>query len=253
MLRRRNSETVVSHPEQRDFIARVKSAFPSFFNGVRTLEVGSLDLNGTVRSYFDGGAYTGLDVAAGPGVDVVAQGQDYDAPDGSFDTVISCEVMEHNPYWKETLANMIRVCRPGGLVLMTCASTGRKEHGTTRTSKGDSPLTVDMGWEYYRNLAAKDFRRALPVRTLLHPVAFFEHWTSRDLYMAGFKRGAPTPADAEQKFADLRRYYRRANWHYGLRTDYLKVRALMDVFGEERYRAGPIRPWTLLRPTQPRK
>src|SRR5690606_19424692 len=107
-----------------------------FFRGTRVLEVGSLDLNGSVRSNFSGCDYLGIDVAAGPGVDLVCQGQDYDAPDGSFDVVTSCEAMEHNPYWRETFANMLRLCRPGGLILMTCATTGRGEHGTTRKHPG---------------------------------------------------------------------------------------------------------------------
>jgi len=45
--------------------------------------------------------YIGLDVAPGNGVDIVCEGQNYDAPDESFDVVISCEVMEHNPFWRK--------------------------------------------------------------------------------------------------------------------------------------------------------
>ncbi len=78
------------------------------------LEIGSLDVNGTVRQHFEKCDYRGLDVAEGPGVDIVCQAQDYDAPIGSFDTVVCCEVMEHNPHWAETFANMLRLCQPGG-------------------------------------------------------------------------------------------------------------------------------------------
>ena len=42
----------------------------------------------------------------------------------------------------------------GGLLLFSCAAPGRPEHGTTRTSKGDSPFTND----YYRNLSEDDIR-----------------------------------------------------------------------------------------------
>jgi SAM-dependent methyltransferase len=219
----------------------IKAAFPGFFNSGRTLEVGSLDINGSIRRYFESGVYTGIDVAEGPGVDVVCQGQDYDAPDGSFDTVISCETMEHNPFWKETIANMIRVCRAGGLVVMTCATTGRPEHGTTRTEAADSPLTIGLGWEYYKNLTEQDVRQALTMQNLLRPFAFFPNRASYDLYLIGFKRGPSTPPGAKQKIAALQHHYRWANLQV-LRQD-LKKRLLIRLVGEERYFAGPVRPW----------
>lgn len=121
------------------------------------LEIGSLDINGTIRSAFDHCDYTGIDVAAGKGVDVVCEGQSYDAPDGSFDTVISCECLEHNRHWKGTFQNMIRLCKPDGLIVMSCATLGRSEHGTARSDPDASPLTVDKGWNYYRNLTPRDF------------------------------------------------------------------------------------------------
>ncbi len=227
----------MAHPEQLAFVAAVRLAFPGFFNAGRALEVGSLDINGSIRGFFDGNAYIGIDVAAGPGVDTVCQGQDYDAPDDSFDTVISCEVMEHNPFWAETIRNMIRVCRPGGLVVMTCATTGRPEHGTTRSEAADSPLTIDLGWEYYRNLTEQDIRQALPLHDLLRPVAFFSNLVSHDLYLIGFKRGGPAPVDAKRKIAALRRHYRRVNLRVLMQD--LKKRLLIRLVGEERYYAGP--------------
>ncbi|WP_158932529.1 class I SAM-dependent methyltransferase [Acidisphaera sp. S103] len=233
----------MAHPEQLEFVHKVQSAFPSFFTGSKTLEIGSLDINGTIRKFFKGGSYTGLDVAEGPGVDVACQGQEYDGPSNDFDTVISCEVMEHNPHWRETMTNMIRICRPGGLVIMTCATIGRKEHGTTRTDPADSPLSVGLGWEYYKNLTARDFKTIDSLRSDLDFFSFFTNWASRDLYFLGFKKGATPPTDARKQFAIMRRHYIGANLASGLRSDYLRVRTLIALFGEERYWAGPIRLW----------
>ena len=129
----------MAHIEQLDFVRDVRDRFPSAFAGRRVLEIGSLIVNETVRGFFRDCDYIGIDVAEGAGVDHVCQGQDYDAPAASFDTVICCEVLEHNPSWQETMDNMIRLTRPGGLILMTCATTGRAEHGTTRTTPGASP------------------------------------------------------------------------------------------------------------------
>ena len=77
--------TIMSHYTQRQFVEWVKAAFPDSFKGKRVLEVGSLDINGSVRGYFQDCEYIGLDVGPGPGVDVVCGGQEYDAPSGSFE------------------------------------------------------------------------------------------------------------------------------------------------------------------------
>lgn len=150
----------MAHSTQQDFILYIKDKFPNYFKNKKVLEVGSLDINGSMRSIFSDCEYIGIDVDEGNGVDIVCQGQEYDAPDESFDVCSSGECFEHNPYWAETFANMVRMCKSGGLVFFTCATTGRKEHGTTRTDSESSPLTVKIGWEYYRNLDENDFRES---------------------------------------------------------------------------------------------
>ena len=146
----------MAHKEQSDYIASLKVKFPLAFSGERTLEVGSLNINGTVRNAFTSSEYVGVDVGEGPGVDIVIGGHEYDSS-SLFDCCISCECFEHNPFWKETFLNMIRLCKSGGLVVFTCATTGRPEHGTERTTPQDSPLTVARGWSYYLNLTEEDF------------------------------------------------------------------------------------------------
>lgn len=167
-----------------------RSSFPEFFEAVRVLEVGSLDVNGSVRELFESCDYTGIDVGPGPGVDVVVSGQDYDAPDGSFDVVISAECMEHNPAWVATIENMIRLLRPDGLFVLTCAAPGRREHGTARSEPSSSPLTVQLGQDYYRNLSPSDIVRAGALSGL-GLVASWMNWRVRDTYLVGFKASSP--------------------------------------------------------------
>jgi SAM-dependent methyltransferase len=200
----------MAHKGQQDFIQLVQGQFPNFFLNKRVLEIGSLDINGSVRSYFRECSYTGIDVAAGPGVDLVCQGQDYDGPEDSFDIVISCEVMEHNPNWAETMRNMVRVCKPGGMVLMTCATLGRGEHGTARTSPNSSPLTVELGWNYYRNLTARDFKKLRTTEGLWCVFAY--NWKSHDLYLVGIKGNASSEAKA--KLRAIEKKYRKAFWSH---------------------------------------
>lgn len=148
----------MSHSYQREFISMVKNKNKSFFTNKKVLEVGSLNINGTMRDFFSNCDYTGIDVGKGKDVDIVCSGHEYDAPNESYDVTTSGECFEHNPHWAETFANMVRMTKSGGLIFFTCATTGRPEHGTTRTSPSKSPLTIEKGWDYYRNLDEDDFR-----------------------------------------------------------------------------------------------
>lgn len=93
-----------------------------------TLEVGSLDVNGSVRGLFTG-AYVGVDMRDGPSVDVVALGSALPFPDASFDVVVSTELLEHDAAWWVSIAEMRRVLRPGGHLLITTRGNGFGEHG----------------------------------------------------------------------------------------------------------------------------
>jgi SAM-dependent methyltransferase len=172
------------------FLGLVKQAMPEFFGGTRVLEVGSYDVNGAARSMFEDCSYTGLDVGEGPGVDVAVPGELYDAPDDSFDVTISCECMEHNPQWAPTSANMLRMLRPGGLFVLTCAAPGRKEHGTTRTTPGSSPPTVEMGQEHYENLYGADFAAVPGFFDGFASRADWLNWAHHDYYLVGLKAPA---------------------------------------------------------------
>lgn len=176
----------MSHKEQLNYVKSVKDLFPGQFANSKVLEVGSLNINGSVRSFFEGCEYTGIDIGEGSGVDLVVGGHEYDAPTSSFDTVISCECFEHNPYWLETFVNMYRLCKPGGLIVMTCATIGRPEHGTTRSSPASSPLTLD--WDYYKNLTEEDFTSRLDFPNLFSGYSFSVQWGCRDLDFYGIKK-----------------------------------------------------------------
>lgn len=175
----------MAHIQQFNYIEKVKNLYPKNFADSKVLEVGSLDINGTVRKYFSDCEYLGIDIGPGPGVDTVIQGQDFRGPDNYFDTVLSCECFEHNPYWVETFVNMHRVCKAGGLVVMTCATTGRKEHGTSRSEPESSPLTVASGWDYYKNLEEKDFKLVLELDKMFSTYEFSNNLDVYDLYFMG--------------------------------------------------------------------
>jgi hypothetical protein len=68
---------------------------------------------------------------------------------------------------------------------MTCATTGRPEHGTTRTTPQDSPLTIGLGWDYYKNLTEQDFRNNFSIEGMFKAFQFKVGGT--DLYFYGVK------------------------------------------------------------------
>ena len=177
----------MSHKQQLDFVQSVKQQFPNYFVKSNVLEIGSLDINGSVKQFFTDCAYIGLDIALGPGVDVVGLGHEYDMPDSTFDCVISCECFEHDPYYEKTFINMIRLCRPGGLILFSCATTGRPEHGTSQCEPQSSPLTVAAGWDYYKNLVEQDFKAICDCDQTFSQYQFSQNSTMYDLYFYGIK------------------------------------------------------------------
>ena len=170
----------MSHQQQLDFVQSVKDEFPEYFKGTKVLEIGSLNINGSVRQFFEPDQYTGCDLGEGAGVDIVCQGHELPYPNESFDVVISCECFEHDKHWEKTFQKMIDLVRKGGLVIFSCATIGRPEHGTTRTSPADAPFTND----YYRNLREEDFDQ---FKSSFNSYRFSQCLRPRDLYFWGLK------------------------------------------------------------------
>jgi len=109
------------------------SLAPSFFqNPARILEVGSCNVNGSMRDVLSECAdeYIGVDLFDGPGVDVVL---DVAVLTGtfecqSFDLVASAEMIEHCLKWQDALYQMVSVLREDGLLLITTRSPGFELH-----------------------------------------------------------------------------------------------------------------------------
>lgn len=177
------------HREANQFIVSVKNQSPEFFTGKKVLEVGSLDINGSVRQFFTDCVYHGIDLGEGPGVDAVMHVLQVNPPVPTYDVIISTEALEHDKQWALSLEHMHDLLKPGGLLLITCAAPNRWEHGTTRTDGGyGSPFTTD----YYRNISVEDFASVLP------PDLFAKSYLGyrgdmEDLYFVGVKQGEPKP------------------------------------------------------------
>jgi SAM-dependent methyltransferase len=91
------------------------------------LEVGSYDVNGSVRPLFSG-PYVGIDLRPGPGVDIVAAAARLPFRCDSFDVVVCTEVLEHDPSPWLSLPEMARVLAPDGVMLVTARGIGYPLH-----------------------------------------------------------------------------------------------------------------------------
>lgn len=170
----------------------VKEILGGYFKNKKVLDVGSGDINGNNRFLFDGCDYDGNDVIEAKNVTIVSKTKDLPFEDNTFDTIISTECFEHDPEYKESFLKIYSMLKPSGLFCFTCASTGRQEHGTRRTSPQDSYGTIgkleDMS-DYYKNLTEQDLNSVLPLKNLFSCWNTYYNGESGDLYFVGIKNG----------------------------------------------------------------
>ena len=179
----------MSHKQQVNFCKQVRKKFPSHFNRVNVIDCGSLDINGNNRYLFKWSNYIGIDIVDGVNVDVVGKISDKITPitfpnapwkmmmnpdkvynPKKANTIISTEMLEHDEEWAYSLDCMYAKLLPGGLLLITAAGQGRREHGTHQHEPTSSPGTLD----YYRNITNEMFSSILP------PRYFKEYYMNQD-------------------------------------------------------------------------
>jgi SAM-dependent methyltransferase len=91
------------------------------------VDVGATDVNGSFRSLFSGYpvTYVGVDLQAGPGVDLVAADPYHlPLPSGHADIVVSGQMLEHSEFFWLAFAEMVRVLKPNGLLFLVVPSSG---------------------------------------------------------------------------------------------------------------------------------
>uniref|UniRef100_A0A6C0I7B1 Methyltransferase type 11 domain-containing protein n=1 Tax=viral metagenome TaxID=1070528 RepID=A0A6C0I7B1_9ZZZZ len=183
------------HEQARNFTIFVRNMLSSFFIDKRVLDVGSGDINGNNRFLFKNCEYHGNDVIRAPNVTIVSKTKDLPFQDNTFDTIVSTECFEHDPEYKQSFIKIYNMLKPDGLFCFTCASTGRGEHGTRRTSPGSSYGTIgnlsDMS-DYYKNLTEKDLNEVLHLNSLFSVWNTYYNSQSHDLYFVGIKKGVST-------------------------------------------------------------
>jgi hypothetical protein len=198
--------TNIMHKEARRFFAWCLTHFGSWIHG-NAVEVGSLNVNGSLRDSIEPmvDSFTGIDVVEGKGVDLIGPAHTQDSiPDESVQVVISSESLEHDKHWKETLLKEFRMLAPGGIMMFSCASTGRPEHGTRRTSphcSGTAALDDEEWQDYYGNRVPADFFEVADIDSIFSFYKFMVNTRSHDMYFVGIRNGGDEEALAPL-FAD---------------------------------------------------
>ncbi|MDP2367486.1 methyltransferase domain-containing protein [Rhodoferax sp.] len=130
---------------------------------LKILDLGSTEMGACYRPIFQkpGWEYVGVDLGAGPNVDLVL-GRPYDwreISSGSVDVLISGQVLEHVEFFWITMLEISRVLRPGAMACLIAPSSG-PEHR----------YPVDC-WRFY-----PDGMRALAKFARLECVEVFTDW-----------------------------------------------------------------------------
>lgn len=110
----------------------VKKAKKDFIkNPGRILEIGSKNINGSVRElFFDAKEYSGIDSEPGFNVDLVLDAHDTTKKfkSSSFDIVLCLEMLEHdNAFWI-TVEAMKKVLKKGGVLIISTPTFGFPLH-----------------------------------------------------------------------------------------------------------------------------
>ncbi|MGI8425596.1 MAG: class I SAM-dependent methyltransferase [Actinomycetota bacterium] len=141
------------HPAVRDFVSEIARRFeprPPY----ALLEIGSLHVNGGIRDLWPGAEpYIGLDISPGQGVDIVADARSW-IKDRNYNVVVATEVLEHVDNWEQVVHTAHEALAPGGLFVMTCATTGRPPHGAHGSPE-------PLNGEYYSNVGLGEFAQVV--------------------------------------------------------------------------------------------
>ena len=108
--------------------------YPHYFSDANlvVVEYGSYNINGSVREHFQTYLkYTGIDWREQDNfVDLVSLAHEVNLG-YKCDTVISASLLEHDPYWKASLKNMIDHLNDDGILLLSWGSARNPEHCLT--------------------------------------------------------------------------------------------------------------------------
>ena len=140
------------HNEVYEFVAKCVTGVD--FTEKRVLEIGSKNVNGTVKTLFGGAFYLGIDLLPGKDVDLVIGANDFSKLEfwkNTFEYCVSAEALEHCPDPLDILICAIECLKPGGKFIVTAAAPNRTPH----RADGEAGDPAENG-EFYANVDPKE-------------------------------------------------------------------------------------------------
>jgi ubiquinone/menaquinone biosynthesis C-methylase UbiE len=99
--------------------------FSSEFVEPTIVEIGSQNVNGSIREVAPPSKYVGLDFQEAKGVDIVLQdAYSFPLPDNYADMVVTSSCFEHSEMFWLTFLEGVRILKPRGLFYINAPSTG---------------------------------------------------------------------------------------------------------------------------------
>jgi SAM-dependent methyltransferase len=94
--------------------------------GDHILDVGAMDINGTLRPYVPAKSiYTGIDLKPGPGVDIVIdEFAGLRHLDDTYDLIVCTSCFEHDMMFWNSFLEMVKLTKPGGFIYINAPSNG---------------------------------------------------------------------------------------------------------------------------------
>lgn len=133
------------HTEVYAYVRHVIDYYSLMTYRAHVLELGSWNINGSVRNLFPRSNYVGLDRQEGKDVDVVADVATYDGK-GQFSICVSVSSAEHCKDPLEFFKCAERALKPGGIFIFTAAGAGTAAHncdGSPLTNQDYTRITLE--------------------------------------------------------------------------------------------------------------
>lgn len=161
------------HKRVLDFVESIKEKYPKYFENVRVLDMGSLNINGTPRHLFEGCEYMGIDRLPGNGVDIVSLVHEFEDTKG-FDVVITNGTLEHDKYCDLTVKRGWELLKAGGIFIGSAAGVRCNRHN------------IECGIDnYYQNISREKVEQWAKDYNI--PFEITEAGGYRDIFFVAFK------------------------------------------------------------------
>lgn len=114
------------HPSALENAKRFRDAYIASYGGLTLVEVGSQDVNKSLRTIFPNATrYLGIDFVEGRGVDIVLDGPyRITLSDETADIVLCSSAFEHSEFFWLIFLEILRILKPAGLFYLNAPSNG---------------------------------------------------------------------------------------------------------------------------------